>query len=130
MPEPNASDIPTAPQPAIGEPVANASALEQLLMDPSVRVQPLRSQPPAVAAKPKATGIPPKLPGDALKSEPVLQIRPTRDDDKPSATRPQKDSAKKTAAAGALDNRAQASPLGLRPAVVDPPATFEASARH
>jgi len=140
-PEPKASDIPTVPEPAIvaempagevGEPAATASAFERLQMDPSVRMQPLPSEPPAAAAATlKPASAQSTLPGNAPTNEPALQMRPTPDDDKPSASRPKKDGAKKTASAGGLGNRVQASEsLGLRPAVVDPPATFEASARR
>jgi Flp pilus assembly protein TadD len=133
MPEPKASDIPMNPEPAsiadmpasgVGEPAATASAFERLQMNPSVRMQPLLSEPPPAAATLKPTSAPSTLPGSAPTNEPALQIRPTPDDNKPSASRPKKDGAKKTASADRLGNRVQASEsLGLRPAVVDPPPT-------
>ena len=126
LPVPEPASVAETPAGEVGESAATASAFEQLQMDPSVRMQSLPSEPPAAAATLKPTGAPSTLPGAAPKTEPVLQIRPTPDDDKPSASRPKKDGAKKTASAGGLGNRVQASnPLGLRPAVVDPPA-----ARH
>jgi hypothetical protein len=139
MPEPTASDIPMAPQAAsvaempvyrAGDAAATASALEQLQTDPSVVVQPLPSQRPAVAAKPKPTGVPSGLPGGALKSEPVLQMRPTPDDDKPSAVRPKPGNAKSVGSKAAGNGTQASQPLVLRPAVPDPPATRQASARH
>jgi hypothetical protein len=133
VPEREAPDTPMPPQPTnvaempaggVGEPSATASALEPLQADPSVRVQPLPSQPPELAAKPKPKPAGSRLSGGAPKTEPVLQLRPTPDDVKPSAIRPKTDNAKRTASVPASE------PLGLRPAVVDPPATQEASAGH
>ncbi|HMI97944.1 MAG TPA: tetratricopeptide repeat protein [Micropepsaceae bacterium] len=138
MPEPAASDIPMAPEAAsvaetpadsAGDPATTATALERLQTDPSVLVQPLPSRPEA-EAKPKPTGVPSGLPRAAVKSEPVLQMRPTPDDDKPNVIRPKPGNAK-SAGSKAADNATQASqPLVLRPAVADPPATLQASARH
>ena len=130
IPEPKASDIPVAPQSApesasaaempaggVAEPDTTASALERLQMDPSVQVQPVPSQPAAVPAKPKPIPVRSGQSGGAPKSEPVPQMRPTPDDDKPSVTRPKTVNAKKTASATAPDNKSKASEtLPLRPA--------------
>lgn len=129
VPESEASDTPPTnvaetPADGVGVPDATASALEQLQTDPSVRVQPLPSQPPELAAKPKPKPAGSRLSGGAPKTEPALQLRPTPEDVKPSAIRPKTDRAQRMASVPASE------PLGLRPAVVDPPATLEASARH
>jgi Flp pilus assembly protein TadD len=130
IPEPKASDIPVAPQAApesasaaelpagsVAEPDTTASALERLQMDPSVRVQPVPSPPSEVPAKPKPIPVRSGQSGGAPKSEPVPQMRPTPDDDKPSVTRPKAVNAKKTATATAPDNKSKASEsLPLRPA--------------
>lgn len=138
--EPKASDMPVAPRAApelasaaempaggVAEPDTTASASQ---MDPSARVQPVPSQPAAVPAKPKPTPVRSSQSGGAPKSEPVLQMRPTPDDDEPSATRPKTVNARKTISPAARDNRGpESEPLRLRPTAADPPATVEASAR-
>ena len=110
---------------------AKGSALERLRKDPSVFVQPLPVRRPADAVKPKPTGVRPGTTGDAPKGEPILQMRPTPDDDKPGAIQPKKRTTKNAASTAALDNGAQVSePLALRPPVADPQATLEANARR
>ncbi len=130
IPEPKTSDISAAPQAApepanaaempaegVAEPKTTASALERLQMDPSVLMQPVPSQSVGVPAKPKPTPVRSRLSGGAPKSEPIPQMRPTPDDDKPSVTRPNTVDAKKTASATALDNKSKAGEtLPLRPA--------------
>jgi hypothetical protein len=139
--EPKASDIPMAPQAApelasaaempaggVAEPDTTASASQ---MDPNARVQPVPSQPAAVPAKPKPTPVRSGQSGGAPKSEPVLQMRPTPDDDEPSVTRPKTVNARKTISPATRDNRGpESEPLRLRPTAADPPATVEASARN
>src|SRR5258706_4693141 len=73
MPEPlSVADMPAG---GVGEPAATASAFDQLQMDPSVRMQPLPSEPPAAAAATlKATSAPSTLPGAAPANEPALQM--------------------------------------------------------
>ena len=67
----------------------------------------------------------------ASKGEPVLQMRPTPEDDKPASIQPKKQIPKNAKSTAALDSGAPASePLALRPPVTDSQATLEASARR
>src|SRR5260370_39061519 len=105
------------PAGGVAEPKTAASALERLQMDPSVLMQPVPSQPVAVPAKPKPTPVRSRQSGGMPKNEPVPQMRPTPDDDKPSVTRPDTVDAQKTESATALHNKSKASEtLQVRPA--------------
>jgi len=136
--EPEASEVSMAlPPPSVtempadrtGDVVAAGSTLERLRMDPSVYVQPLPVR-RSGAVKPKPAGGLSSTTGTS-KGEPVLQMRPTPEDDKPDAIQPKKRPAKNTASTAAVDSGAQTSePLALRPPVTDSQATLEASARR
>jgi Flp pilus assembly protein TadD len=124
-PPPSVTEMPARPQ---GDVAATASALERLRMDPSVYVQPLPVRRPADMVKPKSAAGRPGTPGNAPKAEPVLQMRPTPDDDKTGASPPKKRPAKSAGSTAALDSGGQGSePLALRPPVADPQARREAS---
>ena len=138
--EPKASEISAAPPPptvtempaaGAGHVAATGSALERLRKDPSVFVQPLPLRRSTGAAKPKPARGLSGTTGDSPKGEPILQMRPTPEDDKPGAIRPKKPTAKSPSTTAALDGGAPASePLALRPPVADPQAKLEANARR
>ena len=114
-----------------GDVAAAGSALERLRMDPSVYVQPLPVRPAATAVKAKPARSISSTVGEASKAEPIPHMRPTPDDDKPTATQPKKQIPKNAKATAALEAGAPASePLALRPPVTDSRASLEASARR